>query len=48
MLISEAVPIYAVAIIIIGYIVGSIQNMEVLMMVEALFKYCICVAGIDS
>ncbi len=38
MLISEAVPIYAVAIIIIGYIVGSIQNMEVLMMVEALLS----------
>lgn len=34
-LISEAVPIYAVAIMIIGYVVGSIQNMEVLMMVEA-------------
>lgn len=35
MLISEAIPIYAVAVMIIGYIVGSIQNIEVLMLVEA-------------
>lgn len=35
MLISEAVPIYAVAVMIIGYIVGSIQNIEILMMAEA-------------
>lgn len=35
MLISETVPIYAVAVMIIGYVVGSIQNMEMLMMAEA-------------
>lgn len=35
MLISEAVPIYAVAVMIIGYVVGSIQHIEVLMMAEA-------------
>ena len=34
-LISEAVPIYAVAVMIIGYVAGSIQNIEVLMMTEA-------------
>lgn len=35
MLINENVSIYAVAIMIIGYLFGTIQNSEVLMMVEA-------------
>jgi len=35
MLTSEAVPIYAIAVMIIGYILGSIQNIEILMTLEA-------------